>query len=567
MSNLPFSTESHRSFNEETKTTGNSVNRSYDYYHNDSYSGNRYNNFNYYQDYHQYNSKQMIKPYQSSPTHCQFGATCYRKNSDHIRQYHQLSFQPDVKYNTIPSTPPADFMPKSLFYFFSHHGTDEGKKEQQKAYMFAIAGKQSSMRDSLEIVEELANLKGSLLTDFIRDSHEDHRKLCQGEILPIIANLVLQTPTLFLDPESLPMLSQGDNKAVQLTREQCACLIANMFMCTTVDQHNNTLNRRFNFSDLYRKTGQPSVDELKKQKIACILNYFKQIMTVPSSSLSEQVTFKRHYLDENYPGSSTDIGRWINCQQLLQEIEIDCEHKIEDAKDSVEVDFANRFLGGGVLGKGAVQEEIQFITRPEQLAGVLFCESMTDEEAILIQGAKMYSQYQGYSKTFAFQSSDMSIEESKREVIAMDAIDFSASHIPQFSEIAILRELNKAYVAFYDDDLSGETSVKKPISTGNWGCGAFRGDMQLKFILQWIAASGAQRKLIYHPMSNPRFHEEANAIVEAYKDKPVGLLVKDVLDCSQYVKRSHNQENQLFECLKNFKRDTQDSKEKCLLNL
>lgn len=38
---------------------------------------------------------------------------------------------------------------------------------------------------------------------------------------------------------------------------------------------------------------------------------------------------------------------------------------------------------------------------------------------------------------------------------------------------------------------------KAAISTGNWGCGAFGGDPHLKFIIQSMAASVAERDLMY----------------------------------------------------------------------
>ncbi|KFG65504.1 poly(ADP-ribose) glycohydrolase, partial [Toxoplasma gondii RUB] len=37
----------------------------------------------------------------------------------------------------------------------------------------------------------------------------------------------------------------------------------------------------------------------------------------------------------------------------------------------------------------------------------------------------------------------------------------------------------------------------------NWGCGVFKGDPQLKFLLQWLAASLVGRRLIYHAHSRP----------------------------------------------------------------
>lgn len=42
----------------------------------------------------------------------------------------------------------------------------------------------------------------------------------------------------------------------------------------------------------------------------------------------------------------------------------------------------------------------------------------------------------------------------------------------------INRELIKAYIGFYNHEQSPNTSF--PITTGNWGCGAFNGDKQLK---------------------------------------------------------------------------------------
>ena len=36
------------------------------------------------------------------------------------------------------------------------------------------------------------------------------------------------------------------------------------------------------------------------------------------------------------------------------------------------------------------------------------------------------------------------------------------------------------------------------LATGNWGCGAFRGDFELKFLQQWVAASFAGIKKLYY---------------------------------------------------------------------
>ena len=44
---------------------------------------------------------------------------------------------------------------------------------------------------------------------------------------------------------------------------------------------------------------------------------------------------------------------------------------IEDTPEALHADFANAFIGGGVLGGGCVQEEIRFTVEPEALLSML----------------------------------------------------------------------------------------------------------------------------------------------------------------------------------------------------
>jgi len=53
-----------------------------------------------------------------------------------------------------------------------------------------------------------------------------------------------------------------------------------------------------------------------------------------------------------------------------------------------QVDFANKRIGGGVLGWGAVQEEIRFMICPELIVSRLFSEQMDHNESIIITGAE-----------------------------------------------------------------------------------------------------------------------------------------------------------------------------------
>ena len=56
----------------------------------------------------------------------------------------------------------------------------------------------------------------------------------------------------------------------------------------------------------------------------------------------------------------------------------------------------------------------------------------------------------------------------------------------------------------------------RPVATGNWGCGAFKGDPQLKSMLQWAAASAAGRpQMIYCTFTNAAV-KQVHVHVEPY---------------------------------------------------
>ena len=58
------------------------------------------------------------------------------------------------------------------------------------------------------------------------------------------------------------------------------------------------------------------------------------------------------------------------------------------------------------------------------------------------------------------------------QVVALDAIPYYEDPSAQFLARNVTRDLEKAFVAF------NSTAPRVPIATGNWGCGAFCGDVQ-----------------------------------------------------------------------------------------
>ncbi|CAF4150235.1 unnamed protein product, partial [Adineta steineri] len=75
----------------------------------------------------------------------------------------------------------------------------------------------------------------------------------------------------------------------------------------------------------------------------------------------------------------------------------------------------------------------------------------------------------------------------------------------------------KAYTSFRP--LGKGPNYEFGITTGNWGCGAFNGDKQLKAIIQWMAASVAGRPLIYAAFGDKKLIETFYEIYAILKNQ------------------------------------------------
>lgn len=195
---------------------------------------------------------------------------------------------------------------------------------------------------------------------------------------------------------------------------------------------------------------------LKIEKLKFVMNYFRTIIKEIKSGRdlsAEFVVFYRKCVSTY----TLDVEYWQSLSGPLLDVEIINELSIEDHTQVSQVDFANKFLGGGVLNHGMVQEEIMLLNAPETLVGLLFVEQLADNEALEIAGARKMSSSTGYSGTCRFSgSAPQSNLDDKSDlgvhnchIIAIDAIKYMEGNISsQFKSEQILRELNKAYIGF-----------------------------------------------------------------------------------------------------------------------
>lgn len=311
-----------------------------------------------------------------------------------------------------------------------------------------------------------------------------------GILLPQVAKLALQAPHLCQKP--VPLLTVGMRHALTMSQEQCACLLANAFFCT-FPHRNSPLHRSeffnyptINFSRLFESPSPRTSEKLK-----AIFCYFKSVVenTVPNGL----ITFQRCGLSHSI--------EWRRSQCKVTQLHLSSVGTIEDdGRGMLQVDFAAPLVGGGVLGHGLVQEEIRFLINPELIVARLFTERLADTECLIVTGAQRYSEYTGYSDTFHWARAHL--DSTPRDswlrrctdIVAMDAVKFD-NPLDQYSPHYLERELVKAFCGFSCRVIPDQH--RKAIATGNWGCGAFKGDVKLKALIQILAAAQAHRDVTY----------------------------------------------------------------------
>ena len=408
---------------------------------------------------------------------------------------------------------------------------------EAKPMLEKVASKQiQTIDDTLELLNDLIQLHYNnkirsvnvrILLLLLETFNTKEVDFFFDEFLPNMANLALRVEYLFKD-EPTKILSQNCENFfnVTLTKEQVACLLSNMFFCTMHRQNNRDLPYDCSLSSLY-KDGRES--QRKLEKLQCLYNYFKRVIRpLPN----EYITYQRLVLDLKVHGNLDD-SFWGSSKETLSKVIVEDAGAIEDRKQAIQVDFANKYLGGGVLDSGCVQEEIRFTVSPELLVAMLFTERLLDHEAVIVIGAEQYSKYTGYSSTFKFAGDfhdpvDVDLFNRKDvTVLAVDATDFSrtSNKSSQYRVSQILRELNKAYIGFYGSDQ--ETGVRKEIATGRWGCGAFLGDPQLKFILQWMATSKTNRTLLFYRFKDQKL-KDMEKVIRRIKDFTIAELFEQI---------------------------------------
>ena len=368
-------------------------------------------------------------------------------------------------------------------------------------------------------------------------------------LLPIIEKL----PYSFIQPEGrVPTLRQNETETISMSPLESFMLISLSFLCIPLLLPNGSPDMRDTTFQLFF-TNRPRL----VAKLHCIVNYLNLMAsavsgTAPISLCNALLKGGRKIEIQRLVSTSITGGEWwADSTAPMRSVEMKQNYeRIESAQNAVHADFANKQIGGGVLRRGCVQEEIRFMVSPECLVAVLLSENLLPHEAIVIRNTLKFNDYEGYSASFrckGFNSTLLTLFENPAEsflstddVLCIDAIPFGLNRVDQFRIASVVRELEKCRVGLSYPGM-------KPFATGNWGCGVFGGDTQLKAVIQWLACSVCGRDMIFHPFEDSqttRLGELVRLVAE--KEMTTGHVFRILL---RGLSESQIQENSCLEYL------------------
>eukprot|EP01041_Mallomonas_annulata_P012944 gene12944-27313_t len=277
------------------------------------------------------------------------------------------------------------------------------------------------------------HIPGAFSKDFLGNKHLSH------DMYKFIVNCSKEYEQLF--PSSNQLHKEEKIKDIVVSQRQALCLLSCAFLDILPYP-----SRTFDGQHLTLK-GFNSIKQC--QKALCLIIYFskcRERILEDEMWCGSNIGFHRRSLEND--ALSTALS-WQNSNSKLSHFEIKNGSTIETAAGHLQADFANKYIGGGVLRDGCVQEEIRFVISPECLISILLFDKMKDNEAILVHGPEMYSSYSGYARTFRCDSSyddvtPMDAQGFKKTfLVAFDAIRYSQDSTLQYQETSILRDLRK----------------------------------------------------------------------------------------------------------------------------
>ncbi|XP_042215967.1 uncharacterized protein LOC121862087 isoform X2 [Homarus americanus] len=284
--------------------------------------------------------------------------------------------------------------------------------------------------------------------------------------LPFMVGAALKLKDL-KPPKGLTYSLQQQGEDVTLDRELVTSLLAHMLFCTlprrTLVSHPTLTDPCLapTLSSLHR--------ESQRVKVKALLQYFK---SVSHHAYPGRLTFSRKVMVNK---DFLSLKDWMKCEEVLCPVNIQHEGRLEEAPPPALLTcFTSPNLARPALTKSNSQQVCAMLSQPELLVAAVFVEKLEDNEALQVCGALRTSTVSNLKTRPSF-IPRKTVGPPDLIHVLMDADDYRQSEVLQYEEINVLRELNKARLAFTQDlpppppnqSLSDIVSVSRQHSRGS----------------------------------------------------------------------------------------------------
>ncbi|CAF2970454.1 unnamed protein product [Rotaria sp. Silwood2] len=306
-----------------------------------------------------------------------------------------------------------------------------------------------------------------------------------NDLLPTIAKWASD----HTQAKSIEPLQAGKTATIVYTAAQARYILANAFFLNTIPGYGN-----IDLNELYNSLS----NDLAIERIRCLIEYFRLSSQQNDDRL---ISIERYSYDHELPD-------WSKQNILIESSKINLiTNRMEDDNEAQGfVDFANKHIHIHSIIPSATQEEVLFSCCPEAFLSILVCDTLQDNEIVILRGCKRFIDYTGYADTFCYKGH----YHEQNPTYIQDILVLDACYSSHFTRNNIDRDLGKAWAAF-------EKSKDEIIVTGKWGCGVFGGDLTFKFLQQICAAmllGNHFKRLDYSVRSKENLASKLKHIVE-----------------------------------------------------
>lgn len=230
--------------------------------------------------------------------------------------------------------------------------------------LVALLAKYLTLKETLAVLAPQSNdpkankelVRG--IGSFVNQLSPEPQKEFFDVTLPYIQHLVLTTPQYV---HRIPFLDQGKAGSVTFHKRVIASILACAFFGLWPRQTPKEGGQEIPFLSMvewYRVDFSGTPPNSQMAKIRCLVHYFQRIsqecmfttLTGINFSLVPEgfVTFSRCILNEEID--------WENSNKKIMPVRVHDRARIEDFKECAHTDFANKYLGGGVMRTVCLRE-------------------------------------------------------------------------------------------------------------------------------------------------------------------------------------------------------------------